>query len=203
LLKALELQSVDEVLRVLNEDPKAAEEVFLEPRVEYPLNAAVRLRCSIEILQLLLAAGADPGTVDSSGRTTKERLLWEIEAVATPEAAIRQEVIQQRNPAERASVSQQTPFAGVWETFIPSTFDFGMFGGFPEFDHFAQATLAALPLPEGMRFERFQYPQAHAQQHGMPGFPMSNSLPPQMKKLVDWRHEALQLLEARDATQVD
>jgi hypothetical protein len=205
LLKALELQSVDEVSRVLREDPKAAEEVFLEPRVEYPLNAAVRLRCSTEILQLLLAAGADPGTMDSSGRTAKDRLLWEMEADATLEAALRQEAIQPRNPAERVSVAQQSACVGGWETFIPSTFDFGMFGGIPEFDLFAQAPLPpALPLPTGIVSEPFQYPQAFSRLHVMPGFPMSNSLPAQTEKPEDiWRCEALHMLEARDATEVD
>jgi hypothetical protein len=205
LLKALELQSVDDVSRVLREDPKAAKEVFLEPRVEYPLSAAVRLKCNTEILQLLFAAGADPVAVDSSGCTAKERLLREVEAAAMLEAATRQEDIQPRNLAERVIVAQQSPFAGGCETFIPSTPDFGMFGGIPEFDLFLQAPPPpASPLPTGMLVEPFQDPQVLSWLHVMHGLPIPNSLPAQTEKPVDvWRYEALQMLEARDATEVD
>jgi hypothetical protein len=200
LLKALELRSVDEVSRVLREDPKAAKEVFWEPRVENPLNAAVRLKCSTEILQLLLAAGADPEVVDSSGRTAKQRLLSEIEAASMLEAAFQQEAIQRGDLLERASVAQQAPL----ETFMPSTFGFGMFDSIPDFALFAQAPPpTVMRLPTGT-FEPFQYSQAPPQLHAIPGFPMFGSLPAQVEKREDvWRYEALQLLEARDATEVD
>lgn len=72
LLRALESNSVDKVSRELGEHPTSATELFWDHACEPPLCAAVRLKCSTAILQLLLEHGADPEAMDKHGRVPAE-----------------------------------------------------------------------------------------------------------------------------------
>jgi hypothetical protein len=72
LLRALETQSFFQVSRVLRQDPAAATDLFWDHACEAPLDAAMRLGCSAEIVEMLLEYGADPGSVNRHGRTPAE-----------------------------------------------------------------------------------------------------------------------------------
>lgn len=68
LMKALHSKSVDLVREALLEDPFSAQQPLPETR-EPSLCAAVRLKSSAEILELLLAYGADVNSADCNGQT--------------------------------------------------------------------------------------------------------------------------------------
>lgn len=67
--KALLANSVDMVMRALEEEPEAAYIPFYDQGMEPPLCFAVRSHCSLEVLDLLLQYGADPMSSDINGRS--------------------------------------------------------------------------------------------------------------------------------------
>jgi len=69
LLRALREDSTDTVRSVLERETHAATSLFWEHDVEPPLCSAVRLRCSPEVVGLLLDHQADVDGLDSRGRT--------------------------------------------------------------------------------------------------------------------------------------
>jgi len=69
LLRALHEDSIDTVRSVLERDTHAATSLFWEHDVEPPLCSAVRLRCSPEVVGLLLDHQADVDGLDILGRT--------------------------------------------------------------------------------------------------------------------------------------
>lgn len=83
MLRALQSKSVDQVLRILREDPESANEPFWEHELETPLCAASRLHCGAEIMDALLEHGASPEQCDVGGRTAAHRS----QHVSTPRLA--------------------------------------------------------------------------------------------------------------------
>jgi len=69
LLEALFENSCEKVRKALEEDPEEATGRSLDLGAEPPLCVAVRHRCDVEVVRLLLAHGADVEAVDCSGRT--------------------------------------------------------------------------------------------------------------------------------------
>lgn len=67
MLKALKSNSLDRVRAVLQEDPEAAIDLFWDHDAEPPLCCAIRHKCDISILKLLLDSKADPGMKDKHG----------------------------------------------------------------------------------------------------------------------------------------
>lgn len=67
-MKAMLSNSVDEVRSVLSDDPEAAQQPMWDDNVEPALCAAVRLKCSPEIIQLLLDNGADVNAQNLAGQ---------------------------------------------------------------------------------------------------------------------------------------
>lgn len=72
LLKALILNSEEQVSAALRADPAAATEPFWDHEVEPPLCCAARLGCGAGVVRLLLDAGADPEAADVRGRVAGE-----------------------------------------------------------------------------------------------------------------------------------
>mmetsp|Transcript_41752 Transcript_41752/g.121000 ORF Transcript_41752/g.121000 Transcript_41752/m.121000 type:complete len:275 (-) Transcript_41752:60-884(-) len=68
--EALMKDSVQHVQELIEEEPEAAWLPFCGHLPEPPLCMALRLRCSLEVLDLLLANGADPSAEDAHGRTS-------------------------------------------------------------------------------------------------------------------------------------
>jgi len=69
LMRALQLNSMDNVQQVLDAASSAAQQPFWEHDCEPPLCCAARFACSPAIFMLLLQHGADVGAVDRRGRT--------------------------------------------------------------------------------------------------------------------------------------
>mmetsp|Transcript_49134 Transcript_49134/g.117033 ORF Transcript_49134/g.117033 Transcript_49134/m.117033 type:complete len:245 (+) Transcript_49134:99-833(+) len=74
LLRALHMNSLEEVQKALANDPEAASLPFLEHEWEPPLCVAARLNCSVEIVEMLLAHGADAQATDMYGRSPAKML---------------------------------------------------------------------------------------------------------------------------------
>ncbi|CAK0850066.1 unnamed protein product [Prorocentrum cordatum] len=74
LLLALERNCTKQVRLAIEADPEAAKEPFWDSRFEWPLCAAIRLRCSVEVVRLLIENGAEVG-VESVGGQSPLQLL--------------------------------------------------------------------------------------------------------------------------------
>jgi hypothetical protein len=72
MMRALESNSIDQVRAVLESDPDAANEPFWDHRCDHPLCFAVRLRCSVAIVQLLIDHKASVGAIDMHDRTPSQ-----------------------------------------------------------------------------------------------------------------------------------
>jgi hypothetical protein len=69
LFKALRKNSIAEVRSVLRNNPNAVDDFYWDNDFEPPLCVAVRMKCSIDIMLLLIAHGADITMKDKRGRT--------------------------------------------------------------------------------------------------------------------------------------
>lgn len=72
LLKALRMKSEEQVHIVLKQTPEAVQDIFWDHDCEPPLCCAVRLKCSVAIVQILLEHGASTEAEDKWGRTPIE-----------------------------------------------------------------------------------------------------------------------------------
>jgi len=69
LLQALQAKSTEKVRAILQQNPDAASDLFWDHKCEPPLCAAVRLQCSLEIIQLLVEHGANVEMQNAQGRS--------------------------------------------------------------------------------------------------------------------------------------
>eukprot|EP00928_Gymnodinium_smaydae_P045403 TRINITY_DN30270_c1_g6_i1.p1 TRINITY_DN30270_c1_g6~~TRINITY_DN30270_c1_g6_i1.p1 ORF type:complete len:236 (+),score=27.00 TRINITY_DN30270_c1_g6_i1:51-710(+) len=74
LMKALRKKCAKDVQDVLAEDPSSACAPFFDHRQATPLCCAIRCGCDVDIIELLLAHGADASATDEFGRTPVEIL---------------------------------------------------------------------------------------------------------------------------------
>jgi hypothetical protein len=72
LMRALQMNSVINLRRILEADPDAIDDFFFDLDFEPVLCAAVNLRCSAEVMTLLLEHGADAYAKDKHGRTARD-----------------------------------------------------------------------------------------------------------------------------------
>lgn len=84
LLRALTTRSMDKVRMALESDPEAASLPFWEHGLELPLCCAVRNDCCSDIIEILLANGADASTADSRGNLPLTLLNSKIAHLETP-----------------------------------------------------------------------------------------------------------------------
>lgn len=69
LLTALQRNCIELVRETMRSDPGLASEPFWEHNFEAPLCCAIRCKCDIEIIQLLIEHGAKPQDMDPRGNT--------------------------------------------------------------------------------------------------------------------------------------
>ncbi|CAK0834373.1 unnamed protein product [Prorocentrum cordatum] len=74
LLSALERNCTKQVRLAIEADPEAAKEPFWDSRFEWPLCAAIRLRCSVEVVRLLIENGAEVGVASVGGQSPLQLL---------------------------------------------------------------------------------------------------------------------------------
>jgi hypothetical protein len=77
LLRALRMNSLDQVRGILDADSELASEPFWDFDLEPPICCAVRFGCSPAIVKLLLDHGASPEATDANGRTAAQLLEQE------------------------------------------------------------------------------------------------------------------------------
>ena len=74
LLLALERNCLKQVRLAIEADPEAAKQPFWDSRFEWPLCAAIRLRCSVEVVRLLIENGAEVGVASVGGQSPLQLL---------------------------------------------------------------------------------------------------------------------------------